>query len=398
LATGKALRRRLVDALCSQGWIASEPVRQAFLTVPRERFLPGRPLREVYRDVAIPTRFDPQGFPTSSSSQPAIMAAMLERLDLRPGQRVLEIGAGTGYNAALLKELVGARGRVVSVELDPAVAREARAALKRSGHRVRVVVGDGRDGRPDGAPYDRIVATASAAELPRPWLDQVVEGGLVELPLQLPSGIQMIPTLTRRGAGLRSVTVIAGGFMPLRGAVDEPVTPPPGLSASDGTRPLVSLFGASLGRLSSAARRRVLALALGPPRLTRLGRREPAASLTLFVSVTAPLSRLVLSFPNVGVVGAEGRSLAILGGEWARGIDRIEAWGGPEAERALLALVDDWRARGRPDGSELDIRVAFRGARSLISVRSSNARSSGARARRDGSPAARTAGRRARTR
>src|SRR5262249_49722914 len=129
---------RLVAELAAHDVIGTDAVRRAFLAVPREAFLPGRPLSEVYRDVAIPTRFDAQGFPKSSSSQPAIMAAMLEQLDLQPGQRVLEIGAGTGYNAALLKELVGAAGRVVSIDLDPQVAREARAALRATGHRVRV--------------------------------------------------------------------------------------------------------------------------------------------------------------------------------------------------------------------------------------------------------------------
>jgi protein-L-isoaspartate O-methyltransferase len=327
------------------------------------------------------------------------MAAMLERLDVRPGQRVLEIGAGTGYNAALLKELVGAAGRVVSVELDPVVAREARAALRRSGHRVRVVVGDGRNGWAESAPTDRIVATASADEVPQAWLDQLVEGGLVELPLRLPSAIQVIPTFQRRGAELRSVAVVAGGFMPLRGRVDEPVSPPPGVTASEHVgergRPFVSLHGASLARLSGAARRRLLALALGPPRKRRLGRVEPTSPLTLFVAAAAPVGRLVSSFPHVGLLGGDGRSLALFGGSWARGVDRIDAWGEPDAEQALVALVEEWRARGRPGESELDLRVRFRGARSSLSVRSSGARSSGGRAPRGGSRAARTAPRRA---
>jgi protein-L-isoaspartate(D-aspartate) O-methyltransferase len=420
LATPSSLRRRLVADLGSRGLVSSEPVRRAFLAVPREAFLPGRPPKEVYRDVAIPTRFDAQGFPSSSSSQPAIMAAMLERLDVRPGQRVLEIGAGTGYNAALLKELVGPAGRVVSIELDPQVAREARSALRGTGHRVRVVNGDGRQGWPAAAPYDRIVVTASAAEVPRAWLDQLVEGGLVELPLRLASGVQMIPTLQRRGRELRSVTVVAGGFMPLRGSVDEPVSPPPSVTASEhvdgGGQALVSLFGASLARLSAGARCRVLALALAPPRVRRLGRREPSGALTVFVAAAAPAARLVSSFPRVapvgpggrtlalprvGLVGPGGRSLALLGGDWDRGLDRIEACGEPDAERALLALVEAWRAAGRPPESALDVRVAFPRASwagvPSVRSRSSGARSTGARARRNGSRAVRRGARRAPT-
>src|SRR3989440_8507888 len=119
----------LVRRLERGGTIWSPAVREAFLAVPRERFLPGRPLEQVYRDEAILTRRDAGGAPTSSSSQPAMMALMLEQLRLEPGQRVLEIGAGTGYNAALLATIVGPR-RVVSVELDPETAAEARDALE----------------------------------------------------------------------------------------------------------------------------------------------------------------------------------------------------------------------------------------------------------------------------
>ena len=98
------------------------------------------------------TKQSAYGAPLSSSSQPAIMAAMLERLDLREGMRVLEIGAGTGYNAALLSVLVGASGRVFSVDVDREVAAEARRALRDGGYKVRVVRAVGRAGLAHGAP------------------------------------------------------------------------------------------------------------------------------------------------------------------------------------------------------------------------------------------------------
>jgi protein-L-isoaspartate(D-aspartate) O-methyltransferase len=112
------------------------------------------------------------------------MASMLERLDLREGQRVLEIGAGTGYNSALIAEIVGPGGRVISVELDPELAERSRSVLRQAGYRVQVVVGDGRDGWAGEAPYDRIIVTASASEIPHTWLEQTVEGGRIEVPLR----------------------------------------------------------------------------------------------------------------------------------------------------------------------------------------------------------------------
>jgi protein-L-isoaspartate(D-aspartate) O-methyltransferase len=139
------------------------------LAVPREIFVPEfaahRGLEAVYRDEAIMTKRDVGGMPVSSSSQPAIMASMLERLDLREGQSVLEIGAGTGYNAALLAEIVGPEGRVVSVELDPELAKRSGLALRRAGYRAKVVVGDGHDGWAPQAPYDRIIVTCGVRKL-----------------------------------------------------------------------------------------------------------------------------------------------------------------------------------------------------------------------------------------
>lgn len=148
--TDGKLRRGLVRDLGRRSLIRSEAVRDAFLAVPRELFLREFAAREglaaVYRDEAIPTKFDGNGFAISSSSQPAIMAEMLEQLTLEPGMHVLEIGAGTGYNAALLAHIVGKKGSVTAVEVDRQIARSARAALRESGYRVRVVTGDGLDG------------------------------------------------------------------------------------------------------------------------------------------------------------------------------------------------------------------------------------------------------------
>ncbi|MFE0023260.1 methyltransferase domain-containing protein [Amycolatopsis sp. NPDC059021] len=120
--------------------------------------------------------------PTSSSSQPSLVAMMLDELDVKPGHQVLEIGTGTGWNAALLAHRAGPDGRVVSVEVDGQVADKARAALAVTPYRVTVIEGDGTAGFAAGAPYDRVIATASVRRVPTTWIEQTVEGGVLVLP------------------------------------------------------------------------------------------------------------------------------------------------------------------------------------------------------------------------
>jgi protein-L-isoaspartate O-methyltransferase len=121
--------------------------------------------------------------PSSSCSKPSIVASMLDAVDVHPGHSVLEIGTGTGWNAALLCRRVGAGGRVVSIEVDPMIARTARAALRSAGYAPLVVTAEGADGYPEGAPYDRVLATAAVRDIvPRAWLEQTRPGGLIVTP------------------------------------------------------------------------------------------------------------------------------------------------------------------------------------------------------------------------
>lgn len=124
----------------------------------------------------------PGVIPTSSASMPTVVAGMLDAADIEPGDRVLEIGTGTGWNAALLSRRVGDSGWVVSIEIDAGVAEDARHALATVGAEVEVITGNGEDGYPSGAPYERVLATVAARRVPRAWIDQTRPGGLVVTP------------------------------------------------------------------------------------------------------------------------------------------------------------------------------------------------------------------------
>jgi len=147
------MHKAMIDELTAAGTLSNPAVEAAFRRVPRHVFLPSEPPEEVYRDQAIVTK-QVDGIGVSSSSQPTIMAVMLEQLDVRPGHRVLEIGAGTGYNAALLADLVGHTGRVTTVDIDAEIVNNAQEHLNAAGlERVQVVCVDGGLGHLAGAPY-----------------------------------------------------------------------------------------------------------------------------------------------------------------------------------------------------------------------------------------------------
>jgi protein-L-isoaspartate(D-aspartate) O-methyltransferase len=210
---------RLVEDLVARRAVRSEAVRHAFLAVPRHPFVPGVAPDEAYRaDRAIPTHFDERGISISSSSAPAIMAVMLELLTVAPGHRVLEIGAGTGYNAALLARLVGNTGTVTSLDIDEIVADEARAHLAEVGAEgVAVLCKDGWSGEDAHAPFDRIIATVECWDVSPHWARQLHEGGILVLPLALGPGLTMAVAFEKVGQRLESTAMAYCGFMPLRG-------------------------------------------------------------------------------------------------------------------------------------------------------------------------------------
>ncbi len=374
------LRRQLVDLLLRRGHLSDDRIAAAFAAVPREAFLAAyadrHGIADVYRDEAIVTRRDPRsGAPVSSSSQPAIMAEMLEMAGVEPGQHVLEIGAGSGYNAALLARLVGDTGQVTSVELDGDVAVAAREGLLASGAEARVVVGDGRLGWPDSGPFDAIVATASTETVPRAWFDQLRAGGRLVVPLRLSRvvfGVQAVLALRKVRHGFEMDGVTPGAFMALRRGDERPEVPTR-LVAGEATadppdeRPLLELTGPALAGLDHDDRQRLLVTAVGFGRGSRvdLGRSNPW-SLGSYAALALPEERLVECVrprssrdagPALGVVDAIDGSLALLVA--SPSATRIDAYGGGGAERALAQAVDRWISAGRPGVDRLSITIRY---------------------------------------
>ena len=177
------LRTLLVKELVSQGAISSQSVRQAFEEVPRHLFVPRVDIATAYSNRPIFIRWD-AGMPISSSSEPKMMAIMMEQMNLEPGSRVLEIGAGTGYNAAILAHVVGEKGSVVTMDIDQDIVDEAAGNLSKAGYgNVKVICGDGFEGFPGDQPYDRITVTVGAYDVSPHWVDQLKEGGVMVVPL-----------------------------------------------------------------------------------------------------------------------------------------------------------------------------------------------------------------------
>ncbi|WP_405980644.1 methyltransferase domain-containing protein [Streptomyces sp. NBC_00158] len=232
-----------VRELTAAGVLEDPAWRAAFAAVPRHVFVPyfwtgrgagherlwdedpdperrARWLRGVYTDAPLATRLR-DGELVSSSSQPSLMAKMLDALRVRDGDNVLEIGAGTGYNAALLCHRLG-DGLVTTVDLDEEITESARSHLARLGYRPAVVTGDGARGCPARAPFDRILVTCTLPLIPPAWLGQCRPGARILAPLS--TGLI---ALTVRDAGFAEGRFLhtSAYFVPLRGATAAPGPP-----------------------------------------------------------------------------------------------------------------------------------------------------------------------------
>ncbi len=207
----KKEKEQLIDCWLKSGVVKNKRVIAAFRQVKREEFILPEFRKEAYSDSALPI------LAGQTISQPTTVVGMLEALELKPGMNILEIGAGSGYNAALMARIVGKKGRIFTTEIIPGLVSFARQNLKKAKiENARVIGTDGSIGYLAGSPYDRIIVTAASPEIPEELVQQLKEGGIIVIPVGGELGQTMIKARKTKG---RLVRQELGDyvFVPLKG-------------------------------------------------------------------------------------------------------------------------------------------------------------------------------------
>jgi protein-L-isoaspartate(D-aspartate) O-methyltransferase len=373
-------RERLVAEVLQTSGVRDERITAALRDVPRHLFLPHLAPEEAYLDDAIVTKRDAEGQPISSSSQPAIMAIMLDQLALATGQRVLEIGAGTGYNAALVSHIVGPSGAVVSVDIDPDLVETARGHLASAGYPdVTVVAADGAGGYPPGAPYDRVIATVGVSDLAPAWLSQAGPGARIVVPLDV-RGSQLAVAFGRAGSGGHWVSrsIMPCGFMRMRGSLAGPertvvlqpglsVTLPDGLTLADGQEvdgaALAAFFGGPATEFATGVRTSSLQVFWGLGLwLSASDPRSCAVAEERRDGEDGPLARAPLRggamLATAGIVDSGGIAVLIADQPGPGELALAVAGFGPHGSQlgaALAAHVQAWDQAGQPAAARLHV-------------------------------------------
>jgi len=359
LAKGLAARLAASGALRAPRWI------EAFAAVPRHLFMPQvfvdpahtltwelvdgtepaqreRWLDLVYRDNALVTQVGERRAFLSSSSQPSLMARMLEALDFTGGERVLEIGTGTGYNAALLCAGLGSE-RVTSVDIDASLVSAAGDRLRELGYTPTLAVGEGAEGYPAAAPYDRIIATCSLPQVPAAWIAQAAPGARILLNLYREMGGGALALLkVSDGQASGHFASFFGGFMPTR------------------------TIGA---RLPGDAFELVRAHDREPGERHRATLRATALSVDAFDMLAALLLPGVHSMGLAPPGKPHQTWLVADDGSWACQEGPYVRQGGPRRLwDQLEALHGEWSARGRPAREEIGLTVTAAGEHRIWST------------------------------
>lgn len=200
------LRQRMVDMQLAGRGISDRHTLEAMRNVERHRFVPEAQRRRAYEDTPLPIGHE------QTISQPYMVALMTELLQPKPGQRVLEIGAGSGYQAAVLAEIVDT---VYTIEIVSALADRTRELMRDLGYaNIQVITGDGYAGLPDKAPFDAIIVTAAPEEIPSPLLEQLKEGGKMIIPVGKQNAIQDLILVEKKNGKITKTEVSQVRFVP----------------------------------------------------------------------------------------------------------------------------------------------------------------------------------------
>jgi len=204
------MRIKLVEMLKYEGRIKTKQVEKAFLEIPRENFVPDEIKKYAYADTPL------QIGNGQTISAPHMVAIMVEELDLKMGQKILEIGAGSGYHAAIVSKIVGKKGHVYTIERFPSLAEVSKKNLEKIGIiNVTVEIGDGSEGLQKYAPYDRIYVTCAAPDVPKPLIEQLKDGGKLMIPVG--RTICDLELIEKKGDKLKYKDLGGCAFVPLVG-------------------------------------------------------------------------------------------------------------------------------------------------------------------------------------
>jgi protein-L-isoaspartate(D-aspartate) O-methyltransferase len=204
-------RQRMVTTQIEARGIKDERVLEAVRQVPRHLFVPEELRRHAYADRPLPIGHH------QTISQPYIVALMTELVRPRPGKKILEIGTGSGYQAAVLAECAA---EVYTIEIVPELGRQAQDLLAELGYdNVHARIGDGFDGWPDEAPFDAMIVTAAPSQVPQPLLDQLAVGGRLVIPVG--EGFQNLIVVTRTTSGFERSTITPVRFVPMTGKAQQ---------------------------------------------------------------------------------------------------------------------------------------------------------------------------------
>ena len=302
-----------------------------------------------------------------------MMAIMIEQLELEPGLRVLEIGAGTGYNAAILADIVGESGSVITVDIDQDIVDEAAGNLSKTGYdNVKCICGDGFKGFSKDQPYDRIIVTVGAFDISPHWVDQLKDGGIMVVPLWF-KGFSLSVALEKRDGELKGLSASPCLFIPIRGIWGRtegsfPVGDPPNdfLEMTIGLEWDDQRYRRDLNQLFAQG---VTLRENGRSLKGQFHTQNIFSGLYLFLTVNPNVFMLYSSSQNslfrgfgYGLIDPDSMSAAVLSDRYP---EQVVVYGNDVAYGQLMKLLDQWDQLGHPSIQEINIRALFSAPKSI---------------------------------